>query len=322
MAYTPINWQTGQTITAEKLNKMDNGWGVESSQILSETVTTTASPFGNARGAFAYSEPITAATIIVTFNGTEYTCQVHYNDGTYTYGDNTFTTVPFVINSAEGDGNYLVTPEAGTYTVAISAETVEVSADFEKARGYWSNATQLFSETVTTTAQPMGNPAGQFLYSEPITADTITVIFDGTSYTCKVFVDGTGRFYRAPASTPFVISSTSEGNYLKTETAGTYTVAVSADSVETSSDFKAAVGTSVDLSGILTPLVCYSEQTTFDEMFDAMDRGRMLCFFIYGNSIRSYIITEIGYPSTVSFIPENSSMSASFVDGIFTLNFN
>lgn len=26
MSYTPINWQTGDTITAEKLNKMDNGW--------------------------------------------------------------------------------------------------------------------------------------------------------------------------------------------------------------------------------------------------------------------------------------------------------
>ena len=25
MAYTPTNWQTGDTITAEKLNKLENG---------------------------------------------------------------------------------------------------------------------------------------------------------------------------------------------------------------------------------------------------------------------------------------------------------
>ena len=46
MSYTPINWQTGDIITAEKMNKMDNGWSVESSsqQLFSETVTTELDP--------------------------------------------------------------------------------------------------------------------------------------------------------------------------------------------------------------------------------------------------------------------------------------
>lgn len=39
MIYTPINWQNGDTITAEKMNKMDNGWGIGEVELFSETVT-------------------------------------------------------------------------------------------------------------------------------------------------------------------------------------------------------------------------------------------------------------------------------------------
>ena len=130
MAYTPINWQTGQTITAEKLNKMDNGWSVESSQILSETVTTAAvPPFGRDMGEFDYNTQITADTIIVTFDGTPYTCTAVIEDGTYYYGDADLISTPFFIWASD-EGNFLRTPSAGTYTVAISASSVEISSDF------------------------------------------------------------------------------------------------------------------------------------------------------------------------------------------------
>lgn len=76
MSYTPINWQTGDTITAEKLNKMDNGWSVESTQPFSETVTTEResqyAPY--ATGVFAHSQLINSGTITVTFNSVSYIC--------------------------------------------------------------------------------------------------------------------------------------------------------------------------------------------------------------------------------------------------------
>ena len=75
MAYTPINWQTGDTITAAKLNRCDNGWGYESTEILSETVTTADTYSGGyGVGELAYSQFINSPTIVVTFDGTDYTC--------------------------------------------------------------------------------------------------------------------------------------------------------------------------------------------------------------------------------------------------------
>ena len=146
MAYTPINWQTGDTITAEKMNKMDNGWGFESTQLFSESVTTEDDG-GTAWGVFTYSTQITAETINVTFNGTE------YNDvpaivetapfGTvYTYGaawsdaldSRDFSVYPFSIESTPGD-NTLYTQTVGTYTVSVGGDSVVVSDNFSTAVG-------------------------------------------------------------------------------------------------------------------------------------------------------------------------------------------
>lgn len=132
MAYTPVGWQTGDTITAERLNRMDRGWSADSTQLLSETVTTE-SGFEDAGGAFEYSTQITADTIIVTFGGTAYTCNVSVDGSDRIYGDFDFVTTPFVISSAEAEGNFLYTPEAGTYTVEISTSSIEVSSQFVNA---------------------------------------------------------------------------------------------------------------------------------------------------------------------------------------------
>lgn len=134
MAYTPINWQTGDTITADKLNRCDNGWGVESTQLFSETVTTTDTGQGFAAGQLEYEfqgEPPSEA--VITFDGTSYTVERNERGG---YGDAgasgpDFTNYPFHI--AVFNGTQIYTATAGTYTVALTAETVVTSNGFNAA---------------------------------------------------------------------------------------------------------------------------------------------------------------------------------------------
>lgn len=133
MSYTPINWQNGDTITAEKMNKMDNGWSVGETQILSETVTTTLGEFPFAYGTLAYSEQITDSSIIVVFDGTSYTvARNEYGYGEAGSSGPVFTNYPFFIISNNGN-NAIYTENAGTYTVAVSAIGIAVSENFETA---------------------------------------------------------------------------------------------------------------------------------------------------------------------------------------------
>lgn len=137
MAYTPINWQTGDTITAEKLNKMDNGWGFENTQLFSETVTTVASEYGN-EATFSYNQFINNDVITVTFNGTDYECNRLDFGGYYGYGgatetDPDFSQYPFAIWSLSNGQNIISTQSVGTYSVAVSAITLAVSDNFASA---------------------------------------------------------------------------------------------------------------------------------------------------------------------------------------------
>lgn len=145
MTYTPINWQTGDTITADKLNKMDNGWAVESSSqtYFTETVTTETDPEypdDPAFGGLSYSTQLTADTVVVTFGGTDYTCQRMDGDpGAYVYGGWVddgfdFSSIPFCILSEDGY-NTIATETGGTYAVSVVglAQTIETSADFRAA---------------------------------------------------------------------------------------------------------------------------------------------------------------------------------------------
>ena len=131
MAYTPINWQTGDTITAEKMNKMDNGWSVTSgvTTLCDETVTTEDDG-GMYAGSLSISS-ITAPTITVTYDSTPYQCTQDEDGG---YGDDpnfTFSDYPFRI---EGDG-FIITQTGGAHTVKIEAvvTSVETSAQFADA---------------------------------------------------------------------------------------------------------------------------------------------------------------------------------------------
>lgn len=141
MSYTPIGWQTGDTITAEKMNKMDNGWGVAttSTQLFSETVTTEDQD-GMIVGALNYATQITADSIIVTFDGTDYMVSKTepFEDMT-SYGTDSqsgpdFTTYPFYILSSE-ESNLIYTEAEGSYTVVASvpSTTVSISENFQKA---------------------------------------------------------------------------------------------------------------------------------------------------------------------------------------------
>ena len=150
MAYTPINWQTGDTITAEKMNKMDNGWAIESSSqtYANESVTTSDSEYGN-EGMLSYGSLITADTLKVTIDGIEYECQVTEVEGAYLYGGVTssfeydFTNYPFAIESTPpppfmpgGNArNVFATQTAGTYQVKVEAvsTSLEVSDSFSDA---------------------------------------------------------------------------------------------------------------------------------------------------------------------------------------------
>ena len=127
-----------------------------------ESVTTIIQEEGDsyAGGDFTYSEPITADTIKVSFNGTEYTCNKMPDDDRNLYGAEwsratlsfDFSTYPFAVGFSDGI-NSLYTESAGTYQVKIEAleETIETSECFEKARGYSCNesVTTYVDETVT-----------------------------------------------------------------------------------------------------------------------------------------------------------------------------
>lgn len=140
MAYTPINWQTGDTITAAGLNKMDNGWSVGPSAqtLFNDSVTTESSEYGNE--AEVSMTQITADTITVTFGGQDYTCAKIEMDGSLGYGgvdsgwNYDFTEYPFAIVSSS-ESTYFATETAGTFSFKIDATAmvVETSPTFDMA---------------------------------------------------------------------------------------------------------------------------------------------------------------------------------------------
>lgn len=150
MTYTPINWQTGDTITAEKLNKMDNGWGLQESQLFSETVTTVAGQYGN-EGQLTYSSLVSSSELPVTFDGVDYQCPLIDVNGLNGYGGVTsewnydFSVFPFALVSSSVNGNILGTENAGTHTIAVAGQSIVTSSDFDAA----------VNSCITITASPV-----------------------------------------------------------------------------------------------------------------------------------------------------------------------
>lgn len=150
MSYEKQTWETGDIITAEKLNKLDPGYSVETTTndviVFNNNVTTTNS-YGISFATIALSELLTADTIKVTFNSTEYIVQkVSMSGSQYCYGEFTasgplFTTYPFCItidpNDSENNPPNIYTESAGTYSVkieqSIEVTTAETSNEFNLA---------------------------------------------------------------------------------------------------------------------------------------------------------------------------------------------
>lgn len=136
----------GGGITPEIEAEIENAqWKTKSTeQLFSETVTTVepAEGVGFGLATLEYSELIDADTLIVTFNGTEYTCtkrtietadDVEYGAQYILETDSyDFSEYPFLIVSQPGSNtNDIFTENPGTYTVSANGETVTTTETFD-----------------------------------------------------------------------------------------------------------------------------------------------------------------------------------------------
>ena len=153
MSYTKREWATGNVVGAVDLNRIENGiadidvdeirgWGVQETQLFSETVTTADDGEFNV-GTLTYSDFIDSDTIIVTFDDTDYTCVnlvATSGEPFAAYGapwsdalnDYDFTEYPFNLY-LDGQSNALITETAGTHTVSAAATSIATSTDFAAA---------------------------------------------------------------------------------------------------------------------------------------------------------------------------------------------
>lgn len=154
MSYEPKEWVSGEVITADGLNNIEEGvqealecWEsggdcgysceTTSTVLTEETVTTSGSaPYISAD--LSYSTPIDASSLTATFEGVDYELDKVDLGWGIAYGDwqNTpdFTNYPLAILSSHG-ANTIFTENAGTYSIKIIANIVTVTASdcFEKA---------------------------------------------------------------------------------------------------------------------------------------------------------------------------------------------
>lgn len=105
MAYTPTNWQTGDVITAEKLNKMENGIAGSSLEVIF-TVTTNDElvpneTFENVLAALTAGIPVTFKT-----NAGMFLYLDQYEEGdSETQGSIELHTIPLVLNNGVQQAN-------------------------------------------------------------------------------------------------------------------------------------------------------------------------------------------------------------------------
>ena len=149
MAYEKQTWATGEVITQEKLNHMEDGIanaggdaGYECSETVTELFSETITTSGiQNQASFSYSEIITADELIVTYDGVEYTCsRITLVEGSvYGYGGVTpssmdYSQYPFAI-IAQSNGNSINCETAGEHTVKVEAASTAVTTTpcFEKA---------------------------------------------------------------------------------------------------------------------------------------------------------------------------------------------
>ena len=152
MSYEKQTWKTGDTVTADKLNHMENGiegaggYEVTPSKelIFNQTVTSTYQGYNVCY--FSYLPFIEEDFLIIEFDGVEYECEKiivdkEYSAGHTFYGGATSEGVdlsicPFCFESMpSAPYNRAYVAEAGTYEFKVykNSTDVIVSEDFERA---------------------------------------------------------------------------------------------------------------------------------------------------------------------------------------------
>lgn len=150
MNYEPKEWVSGEIITANKLNNIEEGVQealdcgysyTESQETVFEDNLTTTSVGQFSRATVTPTEPIEGDSITVTFNGTEYELPKVTLSFGIGYGEvdgdsnPVFTTYPCALFIITGGDTYFFTPSSGTYSVKIETtlESIETTEYFEKA---------------------------------------------------------------------------------------------------------------------------------------------------------------------------------------------
>ena len=140
MTFEPKTWSCGDTITAEELNRMEQGIEDASDKGYECTETevtafdgslTTVSMSGFSGAPFVSSQPIDGNQISITFDGVDYELPKTVVDSDIYYGEidsngPIFTTYPCVIAVAQ-DSNYLFVASNGTYQLSITVTEKSVA---------------------------------------------------------------------------------------------------------------------------------------------------------------------------------------------------
>lgn len=138
--YEKQTWVTGDVVTADRLNHMEDGITSAQAYTESEDVkfsgsVTTAKNNGLYIAQIDCNLSDAPEQIKVTFDGTEYTCEKVVSSLSFGYGglnaslDNDFSEYPFgVIVSSRGV--FISTETASTHQVEITAITKSVNQDF------------------------------------------------------------------------------------------------------------------------------------------------------------------------------------------------
>lgn len=158
MPYSRHTWECGESITASRLNNIEDGIEealaccadkgyecTESFTLLTNETVTTVEDGDYSISTIPYASKITADTIKVTFDGTEYLCTIDGYDEMNCYGGVSlvdgaqvidFSDYPFGITSDSSSVfNTIYTETAGSHTIKIEASevSVETSDCFKKA---------------------------------------------------------------------------------------------------------------------------------------------------------------------------------------------
>lgn len=205
MTYTPINWQTGDVITANKMNKMDNGWGSQIKTVVNETFTAENGE-SYYQTELVYNKTIDAPVITVVFDNEEYTCELSIENGTNFYGAEfsgetpDFSVYPFTLISPPGYSNVVLTETGGSHTIVVKYPSIETSSNFNKAIEVGSPLKKIILSEYTWQEVHDLVEAGNIVYyvnkTDSLTVNVYVVLSTGKSssnYFIKaIYIGGSG----------------------------------------------------------------------------------------------------------------------------------